>query len=61
MQYSQKTFVSSTMWTDRIGFLASLATLKKMKKFKVQKKIVKLGKFIKYELNNIAKKNFLED
>ena len=60
MQYSQKTFVSSTMWTDRIGFLASLATLKKMKKFKVQKKIVKLGKYIKYELKNIAKKNFLQ-
>ncbi len=47
MNKSQDTFISSTMWTDRAGFFASLETLKFMKKNKVQKKIVRKGKDIK--------------
>tara|TARA_Y200000002_G_scaffold86350_1_gene68823 strand:- start:1090 stop:2400 length:1311 start_codon:yes stop_codon:yes gene_type:complete len=47
MNKSQETFISSTMWTDRAGFLASLETLKFMKKNNVQKKISSKGKIIK--------------
>ena len=47
MNKSQDTFISSTMWTDKIGFSASIKTLEYMKKNKIQKKIVKIGKSIK--------------
>ena len=38
MSSAQDTFISSTMWTERIGYVAALATLKKMEKKQVQKK-----------------------
>ena len=57
MNKSQETFISSTMWTDRAGFSASLETLKFMKKNNVQKKIVSkekiLKKFWKTEFKNL--------
>lgn len=39
MQAAQDTFISSTYWTDRTGPVAALATLKKMKKLNVPKRI----------------------
>ena len=60
MNYAQETFISSTMWTDRIGFVASIATLKKMKKFNVQKKLIKYGSLIKKNWKKIANKNKLK-
>jgi glutamate-1-semialdehyde 2,1-aminomutase len=60
MNNSQKTFISSTMWTEGIGFSASLATIKKMKKFKIQKELVKYGKMIKLGWTQIAKKNRID-
>lgn len=47
MDFAQSTFISSTMWTDRLGFIAALSALKKMKKLKVQKKLVNIGRKIK--------------
>ena len=35
------------MWTDRAGFVASIETLKFMKKNNFQKKLIKIGKNIK--------------
>ena len=34
MQSAQNTFISSTFWTERIGFVAGLATLESMYKQK---------------------------
>ncbi|MDB4184320.1 aminotransferase class III-fold pyridoxal phosphate-dependent enzyme [Alphaproteobacteria bacterium] len=59
MQASQETFISSTMWTDRIGFKAAIASLDKMKKLKVQNKLVINGKLIKKKWSELAKKNSL--
>ena len=56
MDCAQDTFISSTMWTERIGFIAALETLKKMKSKKVQNKIVKNGLYIKRKIFNISKK-----
>ena len=56
MDCAQDTFISSTMWTERIGFIAALETLKKMKSKKVQNKIVKNGLYIKQKIFNISKK-----
>jgi glutamate-1-semialdehyde aminotransferase len=43
MQAAQKTFISSTNWTDRIGPTAALATLKKYQREEVHKHIIKAG------------------
>ena len=47
MDQAQNTFVSSCMWTERIGFVAALATMKKMKKKNVVKDLISHGKIIK--------------
>ncbi len=56
MQVSQDTFISSTMWTDRLGFIAGIETLKKLKKYKINKKISSYGTMIKSGWNEISKK-----
>jgi glutamate-1-semialdehyde aminotransferase len=60
MNKSQDSFISSTMWTDRAGFVASIATLKYMKKNKVQKKLVNIGKKIKDLWKRCASKTDLK-
>jgi glutamate-1-semialdehyde 2,1-aminomutase len=57
MNFAQRTFISSTMWTERLGFIAGVTTLDKMKKLNVQKKLIILGKKIKTGWNKAAKKN----
>ena len=39
MQYAEKTFISSTFWTEKIGYVAGLATIDEMKKIKSWDKI----------------------
>ncbi len=60
MNKAQESFISSTMWTDRIGFVAAIATLEVMKKSKVQKKIIKYGKYIKKRWSFISKTTGVE-
>ena len=57
MNKSQDSFISSTMWTDKIGFSASIKTLEYMKKNKIQKKIKKIGKSIKKFWRDSSKKH----
>ena len=54
MDCAQDSFISSTMWTERIGFIAALETLKKMKQKNVQNKIVKYGLYIKSKWSKMA-------
>jgi len=56
MDVAQDTFVSSTMWTERIGFIAALATIKKMEEKSVQKKLIQYGKIIKNGWQEISNK-----
>ena len=60
MDICQDTFISSTMWTERIGFVASLATLKKMKDVSAQKKNIKNAGYLKNKITKIAKDNNLK-
>ena len=60
MEVSQDTFMSSTMWTDRLGFIAGVETLKKLKKYKVNKVISSYGKIIKNGWLKIAKKHKID-
>ena len=56
MQVAQDTFISSTMWTDKLGFIAGIETLKKLKKYKINKKISSYGAMIKSGWIEISKK-----
>ncbi len=56
MQVAQDTFISSTMWTDKLGFIAAMETLKKLKKYKVNKVISSYGHMIKNGWIKISKK-----
>ena len=60
MEMSEDTFISSTFWSDRIGPVAALATLKEMQRTKSWNIISKKGLLIKKKLKEIAKKNNLE-
>lgn len=57
MKYSEKSFLSSTFWSERIGPTAALATLNEMEKLKSWVKITKIGKNIKKRLYDLARKN----
>ena len=57
MNKAQTTFISSTFWTERTGFVAALKTLEIMEKEKSWKKISKLGKEIKSKWIELSKKH----
>lgn len=56
MNAVEKTFVSSTYWTDRIGPSAALATLKKHKKFKVAEHLIKIGTLVQQGWKDLGEK-----
>ncbi len=59
MQAAQKTFISSTYWTERIGPTAALATIRKMQKNKVPAHLDKIGRLIGKGWQDLAKKHKL--
>ena len=60
MERSKKTFISSTFWTERIGFAAALSSIKHFEDTKPWKKLINNGKYLNKELSRIAKANNLE-
>ena len=56
MQYAEKTFISSTFWTERIGPTAALKTLEVMERIKSWKIITKKGEYIKKKWKLLANK-----
>ena len=60
MESAQSTFISSTFWTERIGSVAALTTLKVMEEEKSWETISKKGKFIKKNWLRLAKNHGLE-
>ena len=57
MKCYKKTFISSTFWSERIGSVAALQTIKFMKKYKTWNKVIRTGTYIKQKWKLIAKKN----
>lgn len=55
MSNAQKTFISSTFWTERIGNVAALATMEEMERIKSWEIITKIGKKIKSGWSKLAK------
>jgi len=60
MQAAQKTFISSTYWTERIGPTAALATIKKMQKVNLPRHLKKIGFLIGEGWKKSAKKHDLK-
>lgn len=56
MEAAQKTFISSTFWTEQIGPTAALATLKEMERIKSWEIITETGKKIKKHWQQLADK-----
>ncbi len=59
MQASQSSFISSTYWTDRIGPVAALATIRKGIKNNIYAHLIQNGKKVKEVWSDLAKKNKL--
>ena len=57
---AEDTFISSTFWSERIGFVAALTTIKIMKKKGIFEFVKNTGKDIKSKWQEIAKKNKIE-
>lgn len=57
MQCAQDTFISSTFWTERMGFAAALACLKKMEECKAQNELIRYGNLINDSWTRSARKH----
>ena len=60
MQAAQKTFISSTTWTDRIGPKTAIATIKYFINNKVHKHLIEVGEKVQKGWKDLAKKNNLK-
>jgi glutamate-1-semialdehyde 2,1-aminomutase len=56
MQKAEKSFISSTFWTERIGFVAGLKTLEIMEKQKSWEILMKNGKYFNKKISELALK-----
>jgi len=59
MNAAEKTFISSSFWTERIGNVAAIATLKEMKRIKSWQRITSLGKYLKSQWEKLSIKHDL--
>ncbi len=60
MQAAQKTFISSTFWTERIGPSAALKTIEVMERERSWEKITATGKQLTQSWQTLAKKNGIQ-
>lgn len=60
MENAQNSFISSTFWSERIGFTAALATIKKFKEEKADRKLISYGRSIKHGIENIGRRTGLK-
>jgi glutamate-1-semialdehyde 2,1-aminomutase len=60
MEAANSTFISSTMWTERIGTTAALATLAEMEKIKSWEYVSSLGKWLKSQWKILVDKHKLK-
>ena len=60
MSKAKQSFMSSTFWSERIGYVAALNTLAEMKKQNSWKKITKLGLFFRSKFKAKINPNFIQ-
>jgi len=59
MSSAQSTFISSSYWTERTGYVAALATLKFFEEYSVIEAIGTMGRYLKEKLTKIFEDNNL--
>jgi len=57
MQAAQESFISSTYWTERVGPVAALATIRKMQTIDLPARLAKVGNQLRDGLVEIAQKH----
>lgn len=60
MEAAQSTFISSTFWTERIGFAAALKTLEVMERENSWERITNTGRDIRHRTQALAEKHGVE-
>jgi glutamate-1-semialdehyde 2,1-aminomutase len=60
MEAAQETFISSTMFTERIGPTAALATIKKFSESNVSAHLMRMGKRVQAGWGELAKRHGIE-
>ncbi len=60
MQSAQDTFISSTYWTDRTGFVSALATIRELQDKPVTEHLNKIGKMVQEGWSSLARKYSLD-
>lgn len=60
MDAAQDSFISSTYWTEAVGPVAAIATIKKMIKENVQDHMIKCGKYIQEGWTGLGKKHNID-
>ncbi|MDO8662359.1 MAG: aminotransferase class III-fold pyridoxal phosphate-dependent enzyme [Candidatus Omnitrophota bacterium] len=59
MESAQKSFISSTMWTERIGPVAALAMIKKFRAFKAHEHLMEIGRLVQKGWEVVSKRHGL--
>ncbi len=60
MEAAQRTFISSTYWTERVGPAAAIATIEKHRRERVSDHLVETGNMVQAGWKNLASKHGLE-
>ena len=60
MDVAQDTFISSTFWTEKVGFVAALSTIKKLTNNKVWEHLISTGEQVGNKWKEIALKHKLD-
>ena len=60
MQKAKKAFISSTFWTERIGFSAAIKNLEILKRDRSWKKLNSNGSYLREQISKILTKSELE-
>jgi glutamate-1-semialdehyde aminotransferase len=59
METAQDSFISSTYWTERIGPVAALATIKKLKRENIPEHLINIGKEVQEGWKKLSEKHDL--
>ena len=57
MEESQRSFISSSYWTERTSYAASVETIKQFEKHSVIEYLKELGDYYRYKMSDIFKEN----
>ena len=55
MENAQKSFISSSYWTERLGYVAGLATIEEYQRVKADKYLIKIGRYFDKKFLQLTK------